>query len=269
MKTIYRITTLIIILTLSVSCERDKGDTPYLENRESTIFYNSTKGTLFVEDGAPNTFNITVGSTSLPKSNIPYTISVDPSSTAVEGVDFDIITSTEISAGNIVSSFTIEAYFDAAITDGKTAILNLTAEEGTNVGVVNKFTLELFKLCPFEALNTTSYVATVFAFGDEAPSYNLTLTPVSGSTNQWTVTSGWGPTFVSWATENSGYDNQYLYSGTITLNPDFSIAFVGDNSWATGGSGVFSPCTQVFTYTLSQALFSNSFTTDVILTPLN
>jgi hypothetical protein len=269
MKTIYKILSLLLVMTLSVSCDRDTGDTNYLNNRESTLFFNSSKGTLFVEDGKPNTYTIRVGSTAIAQNGTPYTITVDPSSTALEGVDFDIVTSTELVSGTIVSSFTIEAYFDSAVTDGKSAILKLSAGDGINVGGADTFTLNLFKLCPYTGLNTTSYVATVFAFDEEAPSYNVTLTPVPGTTNQWTVTTGWGTTFVSWATGNSGYDGLYVYSGTITLNSDFTIDFDGDSSWATGGTGEFSPCTQVFTYTLSQALFTSPFTTDVVLTPIN
>jgi len=268
MKTIYKILTLTLVFTVFISCDRDTGDTDYLNNRESTLFFNSTKGSLYVESDKTNTYTIKVGSTAVAQNSTPYIITVDPSSTALEGVDFDIITSTEIVSGTIVSSFTIEAYFDSAITEGKTAILKLSAE-GANVSSKNTFTLDLFKYCPYSGLNTTSYVATVFAFGEEAPSYNITLNPVAGTTNQWTVTTGWGPTFVSWATGNSAYDNYYLYSGTITLNSDFTVDFDGDSSWATGGSGGFSPCTQVFTYTLSQALFTTAFATDVVLTPVN
>ena len=269
MKTIYKILSLVFVLGICVSCDRDTGETDYLNNRASSLFFNGTKGTLFVEDGKANTFTIVVGATALPESSIPYTITVDPSSTALEGVDFDITTNTEFVSGQIVSSFTIEAYFDSAITDGKTAILKLSAGEGTEVGTKDTFKLDLFKLCPFTGLNTTSYVATVFAFDEEAPSYNITLVPVAGTTNQWTVTTGWGTEFVAWATGNAGYSGLYVYSGTITLNDDFSIDFDGDSSWATGGTGGFSPCTQVFTYTLNQALFTSPFTTDVILTPSN
>ncbi|OYX23021.1 MAG: hypothetical protein B7Z06_10790 [Flavobacteriales bacterium 32-35-8] len=267
MKTIYKILSLVLVLTLSVSCDRDTGDIDYLNNRPNSLFFSGNKATLFVEDGAPNTYSITVGSTGVANNTTPYTISVDPSSTAVEGIDFDIITSTELVAGKIVSIFTIEAYFEPAITDGKIAILKLTAEDGTNIGLADTFTLSLFKLCPFESLDTNNYSATVFAFDEEAPGYNITLTPVPGTTNKWTVTTGWGTTFVSWATGDASYDGLYPYSGTITLNSDFTIDFDGDSSWATGGTGVFSPCTQVFTYTLSQGLFSSSFTTDVVLTP--
>ena len=268
MKTIYKILSLVLLLTVSVSCTRDKIETENLDLRENTLFFTSTSAALYVEDGADNTYDITVGSTALAQGTISYTITVDPSSTAVEGVDFDIISSTELVAGNLVSKFTIEADFENAIIDGKTAVLNLTSNNA-KVGVVNQFSLDLFKLCPFTGLDTTSYSARVFAFGEEAPGYDMTLVPVPGTTNEWTLFTGWGTTFVSWATGNSGYDGLYVYPGTIVLNEnDFTIEYVGDEFYSVGSSGLFSPCTQHFSYTLNQGLFTSPFTVDVVLTPM-
>jgi len=275
MKTIYKILSLVLLLTVFVSCTRDKIETENLDTRENTLFFTSTNAALYVEDGAENTYDITVGSTALAQGTIGYTITVDPSSTAVEGVDFDIISSTELVAGNLVSTFTIEADFENAEIDGKTAVLNLSSNNA-KVGVVNQFSIGLFKFCPFEGLNTTSYSARVFAFGDEAPGYDLTLVPVPGTSNQWTISTGWGTNFVFWATGgNPAYAGIWVYSGVIQINEDFTLDVIGDddqggpfNGWATGGSGLFSPCTQVMSYTLTQGLFTSPFTVDVVLTPM-
>ncbi len=267
MRYIYKIFTLLFVSVVLVSCQRDQGDTDYLIDRDNTIFFASSSAILFVEDGAQNTIEIAVGATATASSDIQYTITLDPASTAVEGVDFNFLnSSTSFSNGNIISTIRIQGDFENALEDGKTAIFNLSAGD-VGVSDSNQFTLDLFKLCPFTGLNTTNYEASVFAFDDEAPSYVLTVDPVPGTDNQWTVYSGWGPTFVSWATGNPGYDGAFLYSGTIVLNDDFTIDFIGNDSWATGGAGTFSPCTQEFSYTLNQGLFTTSFTTDVVLTP--
>lgn len=267
MKTIYKILSLVLLLTVTVSCNRDKVDTVDLSNRDNTIFFAASSATLFVEEGAQNIVEISVGATALANGEIPFTLAVDPSSTAVEGTDFTILgSSTAFSNGKIISTVRIQADFASATLEGKVAIFNLTSGE-VGVGTSNQFTLELFKFCPFNGLNTSNYSASVRAFDEDAPSYVLSVDPVPGTDNQWTVYSGWGPTFVSWATGNSGYDNLYIYSGTIVLNEDFTIDFIGDDAWATGGSGTFSPCTQEFSYTLTQGLFTTSFTVDVVLTP--
>ena len=268
MKNIYKIITLLFVSIVLVSCQRDQGDTDYLNDRGNTIFFAKSSAILFVEDGAPNTIEIAVGATALASGEVPYNITLDPASTAVEGVDFTILNSTtSLINGNIISKLRIKGNFENALVEGKTAIFNLSASGDVEVSDNNQFTLELFKLCPFTGLNTSNYTASVTAFDAEAPSYVLTLDPVPGTDNQWTVYSGWGPTFVSWATGNSAYDNLYIYSGTIVLNSDFTIDFIGNDAWATGGSGNFSPCTQEFSYTLSQGLFTTSFTVDVVLTP--
>jgi hypothetical protein len=270
MKNIYKLCSLALLLTMIVSCDREKIDTDFVNDRDNSIFFQSSSRTLFVRPTGENTTTINVSSVSIADGTIPFTITVDPTSTAVEGVDFDIISNTEISGGSITSSFVIEAYFEASETDGKTAILKLNAADGVNIGVKDTFTLELFKLCPFDdGLITTSYTAEVFAFGESAPGYDITLQPVAGEANTWSVSTGWGTTFVSWATGDPSFDGAFIYSGTITVNPDdFSITFNGDDGWATGGTGVFSPCTQVFSYTLTQALFTSPFTVDVVLTPV-
>ena len=145
-------------------------------------------------------------------------------------------------------------------------VFNLSSAEA-KIGNTNQFTLQLFKSCPFEGLNTTSYDVDVFAFDDQAPSHSVTLVPVAGTDNQWTVTSSWGPDFVAWATGDPSYSGAFLYSGTIVLNDDYTVDFIGNDAWATGGSGNYSPCTQVFDITLTQGLFTTSFTTQVVMSP--
>ena len=153
-----------------------------------------------------------------------------------------------------------------AIVEGKTLVLNLGSAD-FEVGSSNQYSLTFVQFCPFNGLETTSYTAYPSAFDDDAPEFPVTLVPVGDSVNEYTIASGWGPNFVTWATGNPAYDGLYQYSGTIVINDDFTIDFVGDDAWATGGSGEFSPCTQEFSYTLQQGLFTSSFTTDVVLIP--
>lgn len=112
---------------------------------------------------------------------------------------------------------------------------------------------------------TTNYTAYPSALNSQPPEFDVVLTPLGNST--YRIESGWGPNFVSYMTGNTAYNGLYPYSGTITINEDFTIDFIGDENWATGGSGEFNPCTHEFSYTLSQELFSDRFDTDVILVP--
>ena len=95
-----------------------------------------------------------------------------------------------------------------------------------------------------------------------------TFTP-TGNPNEYAVDSCWGSSFVADATGNPAYQGQFIYSGTLTINSDLSVTVVGNSAYATGGTGSYNPCTGEITYTLTQALFSNPFTVNVILTPDN
>lgn len=266
MKKIYKLLA-VLSIGLFASCEFDQGDTPYLDNRDNNIFFIGESGALNVAEGVENVYTINVGSTA-PAESLNYSIEVDEAnSVAVEGLDFNILeTVGSFDNGKVVSSIRISADFDVASTEGKTVVFNLVSEDAQTSS--KQFSLDLVKLCPYEGLDTTEYTANVYAFDDEAPSFDLTLVPVSGEENQWTIYSSWGPTFVSWATGDNQYDGMFLYSGTIVLNDDFTVDVIGNDSWATGGSGSFSPCTQQFSFTLSQSLFSGSFTVDVVLSPV-
>jgi hypothetical protein len=167
MKTIYKFLSLVFVLTVSVSCDRDQGDTDYLNNRENIIFFSNNVGVLLVEEDAANTFSITVGAAAVASSNLAYTITVDPSSTAVEGVDFNMPNSTtSFNAGELTSAFEIEAEFENAITTGKTIIFNLTStDQNLNVSSNNKFTLDLIKLCPITAPFVGDYQLSIIANG--------------------------------------------------------------------------------------------------------
>ncbi|WP_289044667.1 hypothetical protein [uncultured Olleya sp.] len=267
MKYISKILYLFIISVVVTSCDRDLIETDF--DQKSIIFFNNEEGNLFVEENGANIINIAIGSTATSEGNVGYTITVDPTSTAVEGEDFNIVnTSTSFANGEIVTNLIIEGDFTNAVSEGKIAKFILSSNEA-KVSENNTFELNLFQFCPFEGvLTTTSYAASVFAFDDEAPSHDVVLTPVTGTTNQWTIATSWGPNFVSWATADASYDGQYLYSGTIIVNDDFTLDFIGNDAWATGGTGSFSPCTQEFSMTLTQGLFSTSFTTDVVLSPM-
>ena len=232
MKNIFKILTLSLVAVIATSCDRDTGEYPYLNDRVNTIGYTSSSSTLFVEDGAANNVTIGVAATSV------------------------------VDAG----SFSIVGLFEGAIVEGKTLVLNLGSAD-FEVGSSNQYSLTFVQFCPFNGLETTSYTAYPSAFDDDAPEFPVTLVPVGDSVNEYTIASGWGPNFVTWATGNPAYDGLYQYSGTIVINDDFTIDFVGDDAWATGGSGEFSPCTQEFSYTLQQGLFTSSFTTDVVLIP--
>lgn len=117
----------------------------------------------------------------------------------------------------------------------------------------------------------TTYTANPFAFGAFSPVYTATLTP-TGTPNEYSIDSAWGPNWVAWATGNGGYSGLFIYPGTLIIGDDYSVTIIGaasDDWYATGGSGSYDPCTNEISYTLTQALFGSPFTVDVTLVPDN
>jgi len=177
----------------------------------------------------------------------------------------------EIPAGEFSGDIVVEP-IDNIDADGNVVIrVELSESNALPVGTAGlglERTTTVFTItdndCPTEI--SEKYGVEVFALGGEAPSHTVELISVDGSDNQWTVVSSWGPEFVAWATGDPGFSGSFPYSGTIVLNDDFTVDFIGDDAWATGGTGTYSACDDQFSITLTQALFSGDFTVDIVMT---
>lgn len=242
MKKIFYLSSIFLLLATQFACSPDQGDESYMSNRTPSAYFNTSSGTLFVEDGVESSFDVKIALTAPQSSDLTYTVEVDASSVAVEGVDFTIASASNvIPNGNIVTTFKVVGVFEEAIIEGKNAVFNLVAVEGAEVKWRTQFTLSIFKLCPYDGLNTLSYNGVSTAFGDDAPGFSASLLPVAGTTNQWTVSSAWGPNFVAWGTGNPAFNGAFPYPARIVLNDDFTVTVVGSAGYATGGTGIFSP----------------------------
>ncbi|AUC77490.1 hypothetical protein [Olleya sp. Bg11-27] len=265
MKYLNKILYLFVVSAIVTSCDRDFVDTNF---GQPTIGFASETADLYVEDGAINQISIELASTAVTEGNVNYSISVDPTSTAFEGTEFTIVnSSTSFANGEMFTNLIIEGDFANADYEGEVAKLILTSNQA-QISQDNSFDLNIFKVCEISSLNTLDYNAEVFALGDTAPSHSVTLTPVAGEDRQWTITSSWGPEFLAWATGDPAYSGLFVYSGTIILNDDLTVDFIGDEALTPGGTGVFIPCPQEFNITLTQDVFTNPFTVDVVLSPM-
>ncbi|PKG51155.1 hypothetical protein [Olleya sp. 1-3] len=164
MKNLKNILYLFMVAAVVTSCNRDVADINF-NNIPNTLYFASANGTLLVEDGASNMFNVPVSATAVASSDTPYTMSIDASSTAVEGVDFEITTTnTVLPTGDIVTSYGIVADFDNAATEGKTVVFNLTSD-ASQVADSDQYTLSLIKLCPINAPFTGTYTLSTVSNG--------------------------------------------------------------------------------------------------------
>ena len=142
----------IAALLVFVSCDSKDDDTSYLDDRQTISYFAPVNsGTLLVEEGASRFYDVKVGvSEALPYART-YTIVTDPSSEAVEGVDYTLATSTfEIPANSVVGSFRLlSGDYDSSTLNGKTVKFNLVEVEKTKI-LENRstFTLTVIRYCP-------------------------------------------------------------------------------------------------------------------------
>lgn len=260
----------LIICLISIvgffSCEEDPiiFDTP-----EGFVQLASSSASIAEDATDPIVLTVQLGDGSNPNG-----VNVDFSVTSSDNSRFTVTPSDgtlTIPAGEFTGEIIITPIDNLDVDGNLDVTVELLESSDVPIGIAGEgnfrttFTASIIDNdCPTEL--STSYTGRVFAFGAEAPSFNVTLVPIDGTDNQFSFTTLWGPTFVSWATGDSQYDNRFLYSGVITLNEDFSIDVAGDSSWATGGTGSYASCDDAFSFTLTQALFTSAFTVDVVLT---
>lgn len=145
----------IAALLVFVSCDSKDDDTSYLDDRQTISYFAPVNaGTLLVEEGATRFYDVKVGVSDVLPYSRTYSITIDPSSAAVEGVDFSLVTSTfEIPANSVVGSFRLESGDYASSTlSGKTVKFNLVEVEDTKI-LENRsvFTLTVIRYCPIPA----------------------------------------------------------------------------------------------------------------------
>ena len=177
--------------------------------------------------------------------------------------------SFEIPAGEFSGNIEIVPV-DDSVVNGNTDVVITLSNTDIGVGLAGegvRFHQATITVVDDDCLPapSTSYSASVRAFNDNAPAYEATLTLVAGTTNEYDIDSAWGPDFVGWATGDPSYNGAFVYPARIIINSDLTISIVG-SGYASGGSGTYDSCGDIFSFTITQALFSSPFTVDVVLT---
>ena len=216
----------LVISLVFTSCEEQEN-----------VMYTSEKG--FVQFKAESS-SLFEDATAPVKISVQYGGSIESNTNGID-VKFDVSTldasrfiitpsngTLTIPAGEASANIEIMP-IDNIISDGNLAIdITLSKENIKGIGIGGEalknisYSLTIVDNdCPTAI--SAKYKAKVFAFGEEAPSHEVELVLVAGTSNQYSVVTLWGPNFVGWATGSSSYNGQYLYPATITLNSDFTV----------------------------------------------
>ncbi len=232
MKKILILALVLIGITVT-SCDRENPSEDYLNNRDVTLYFNPQVATLLIEEGEPNIYSVTVNSSAVVDSGVNYSISIDPASTAVEGVDFTMSgTSFSFVNGMVVSNFDVVGDFSNATIAGKTVIFNLMSD--SIIGVQDQFTLNLLQFCPIEAPFTGDYQLSIIVNGIfDTPTFTpgvVTISVGNGPTDRFFSVAPY-PAFGSFAPIDFNFS---LICGDVTV-PGLQVTGVGCGSSTTLG----------------------------------
>ncbi|MCB0445197.1 MAG: hypothetical protein KDC68_06015 [Gelidibacter sp.] len=169
MKKIFLLLTCVSLLSTFTSCNDeedihvyDSGDIAYFEETASSLFVTSDNPSESIE----------IVSTVTSSADRTYNIQIDPSSTAVEGVEFTLGSSTlTIPAGEYFGTVTVNGIFDGALETGSTLVLNLTSTTNEVATFDTTHTVSIFKLCESN-LGGTYEVTTTYGYHDFLPDFN-------------------------------------------------------------------------------------------------
>ncbi len=191
------------------------------------------------------------------------------SSTAVLGVDFDIVSDVvTVEAGQVFGAFDIKVYEEPAISLGKKAYFTLESSEIENAEFNNLVEVTFYLSCQVELdVFPLEYDVEVNAFDEQAETHSQTFTVVEDSENTFRVASMWGPNFVAWATGDPSYNGQFVYPATIAINCDNTVTVTAAAPNYTGGSGTYDPETGIINVSINQGIFSSPFITQCIFYP--
>ena len=102
-------------------------------------------------------------------------------------------------------------------------------------------------------------------------SYSAELEAVPDTSNQWFISSLWGPNFVGALTGNPSFNGNptFAAAGIIQVNSNGSVLASGNvfEAGDVSGSGSYNSCSNSFVIDMVEDVFSNPFTFQLILQP--
>lgn len=164
-KIIYSL--LAIALVLSCSDTDNHGVDVNNFNGESSVAYftDGVSGNYFVTS-SENIYSIQVGATDLSTSDRTYTLEIDETSTAVQGLDYSLSDmSVTIPAGSYFGSIDVQGIFAGTTAEGSNLVINMV---GDGAMVNAQFDLFIVQLCISDIAGMYS-VTTTYGYHDFLP----------------------------------------------------------------------------------------------------
>lgn len=269
MKSLKILSILLLALVFSNCSDDSKGQKGY--SGDNYLIFDQTERKMGVKpDTGVQDHKLTFGSLKPSSSSYQVKLVYDAaSSTAIPGVDFDIVNDViTVEAGQVFGAFDVKVYENTAISAGKKAYFTLESDQYENTMYDNVVEVTFYLSCQVDLdVFPLKYDVEVFAFDEQAPNHKQTFKVVEDVENTFTVESTWGPNFVGFATGDPAYNGQFPYPATIILNCDNTVTVKAAAPNYLGGSGTYDPETGVIDVVINQGVFSSAFTTQVVFYP--
>ncbi|MBW8361623.1 MAG: hypothetical protein K0M56_05485 [Kaistella sp.] len=240
--------TLSILLTLSISsCSDVERDADFYNGDSLLNFNRGTSGNAFVVSGSGHLdYIINYGTVKPVPTAGQVKLVVDAAnSTAVEGVDFQILNSAtdDIAAGETGGTFTVRALEAAASQTPKTVTFKLQSATFPNALFDQKFTVNISLTCPLSNfIGSGAFTNTASFWNNPGGIYDIVVSPTVP--NQLLVQDFWDigvdmvlnydpVTFIVTVPDQ---DTQYAYNATTNIwaKPSTDVTQVSS----------FNPCTR-------------------------
>lgn len=268
-----KILILSLLAVIAVSCNgNDDGTMAYSGGQNDLAFsFGESQNIVILPDAGTFTDKVYFGTYRNVSQDHSVKLVFDAeNSTAVEGVDFDIVESTKtLQSGTALNFFEVIVYEAPANTLGKLAVFKLECAtlDLSTVKIQRNVMISLG--CPLD-LSTfpLKYTVDVFASSSQVPQHIVDLTVVGGAVNTFSFENLWSARFVSTLTGDNSYVNQFGYKGKLIINCDDTVTVVSDNDYSTGGTGIYDPFSGMIDVTVDQEIFNSPFTVNCIMFPV-
>ena len=271
-KYFLKITAVILLVGLISSC--DEKQVMY-DGEPAVALFASDFSQLNVLEETNGSTLIPVNVSNLSSSDRKIVVSVNPNGTTATPNQYNIETTSLIIPANSYTGFVkVASTYESLPVDGSVSlVLNLVEVGNPDLHldtVKTRYTLKIKRSCPFDFSTIGGNFTGTSSIKDEAyPTFIPVMTQNPDKLNEFKLSTLWGENFVADYLGNPNYNDEYVYPGKIIINPDLTLTVIGTDpdDRMPGGSGVYDPCTNTFSYTLTQDLFADTFVVDVVLTP--
>lgn len=269
-KYFFKITAVILLVGLITSC--DEKQVIY-DGDPVVALFASDFSQLNVLEQTNGSALIAVNVSSLSSADRKIVVSVNPEGTTATPNQYSIDQASLVIPANSYTGFVkVSSTYESLPADGSVSLVINLVEVGDPSlhldTVKTTYTLRIKRSCPFELSSIgVNFTGTPSIEEDVYNSFVPVMVQNPDKPNEFDLNTLWGLNFIGDFTGSSSLNGLYVYKGKIIINDDLTLTVVGTDPGMPGGSGVYDPCTNTFSYTLAQDLFLDTFVVNVVLTP--